>query len=128
MIGFGQCISGDCENGYGTYEYMGKGEGNKYIGEHKDRVEHGLGTYTWGKGPNEGDKYVGEYKDGKRHGVGTYTWASGDKYVGEWKDGDKHGRAFWIVSDGSYDVVFFEEGKPISWKCFDKYGNEKDCE
>jgi len=126
LIGLGQCVSGDCENGYGIYTYD---NGDKYVGEHKDGVEHGLGTYTWGKGSNEGDKYVGEYKDGEKHGVGTYTWKDdGTIYIGEWKDGDKHGRAFWMVSDGSYDVVFFEEGEAISWKCFDKYGNERDCE
>mgnify|MGYP006441038955 CR=1 FL=1 len=30
LIGFGQCISGDCENGYGTSSY---GNGDKYVGE-----------------------------------------------------------------------------------------------
>ena len=63
LIGIGQCISGDCNNGYGTY--------------------------TW---QNPWEQYVGEYKDGKMHGQGTYTWASGSKYVGEWKDDKKHGQ------------------------------------
>ena len=54
----GECIKGDCNNGYGTY--------------------------IWA---NE-DKYVGEYKDGKEHGQGTKTFANGEKHVGEWKDGE----------------------------------------
>ena len=30
MIGFGQCLDGDCVNGYGTYIYF---EGDKYVGD-----------------------------------------------------------------------------------------------
>ena len=66
----GQCIKGDCTNGYGTYTH-----------------------------PN-GDKYVGEFKDGIAHGQGTATWASGDKYIGGWKDGEYHGQGTLILPDG----------------------------
>ena len=41
IIGFGQCISGDCENGYGTYIYSGEWEGQKYVGEWKYGKLHG---------------------------------------------------------------------------------------
>ena len=58
LIGFGQCIKGDCENGYGTYTY------------------------------ENGDKYVGEWKDNKTHGQGTGTLADGTVLEGVWKDGD----------------------------------------
>ena len=69
------CISGDCENGQGTY--------------------------TWGKGEWEGDKYVGEYKDGKWHGQGTYTYADGENYVGEYKDGEKEGQGTFTFASGT---------------------------
>ena len=59
LIGFGQCIKGDCENGYGTYLY----EGDKYVGEWKDGKKHGEGTYTTANG----HKYVGEFKDDKQN-------------------------------------------------------------
>ena len=36
-----------------------------------------------------GNKYVGEWKDGIMHGHGTFTYSNGDKYVGEWKYGKK---------------------------------------
>ena len=62
MIGFGQCISGDCVNGFGAYKYSGKHKGVKYVGEWKNDKRHGQGTYTVEKGSNKGDKYVGEYK------------------------------------------------------------------
>ena len=86
FIGFGQCISGDCENGQGTY------------------------TYSYG------DKYVGEWKDGKKHGQGTYTYSNGDKYVGEWKDGKKHGQGSDIKSinnayvPGLKDIGYYDNG------------------
>ena len=32
LIGFGQCVSGDCENGYGIYTWD---NGEKYVGEWK---------------------------------------------------------------------------------------------
>ncbi|MBT6809292.1 MAG: molecular chaperone Tir, partial [Flavobacteriales bacterium] len=62
------------------------------------------------------------------NGYRTYTYDNGDKYVGELVNGNFHGQGILTYSDGSYDVVFFEEGEAISWKCFDKYGNERDCE
>ena len=75
LIGFGQCISGDCVNGYGTYTYA---NGDKYVGEYKDDKRNGQGTYTYANG----DKYVGEYKDNMMHGQGTYTTADGTVYKG----------------------------------------------
>ena len=82
IIGFGQCISGDCFNGKGTYIYY---DGTKYVGEWKDDMRNGQGTYT----NYVGDKYVGQWKDNKKNGQGTLTYANGDKYVGQWKDGNK---------------------------------------
>jgi len=107
MIGFGQCISGDCLNGYGKYistdDIIYKGEwrdgmchglgtmsfpdGSKYVGGWKVNEKHGLGTYTFGSGHIAGDKYVGEFKDGKKHGLGTYTYADGTFIVGAWEEG-----------------------------------------
>ena len=57
FIGFGQCISGDCDNGYGTY--------------------------TW----PSGSKYVGQWKDNMFHGQVTYTFANGTIQKGQWIDG-----------------------------------------
>ena len=42
-----ECIEGDCNNGYGIYTYA---NGDKYVGEHKDSVPHGQGTFTWADG------------------------------------------------------------------------------
>ena len=56
------------------------------MGEWKDGVYHGHGTYIYGIGKLKGEKYEGEWKNGKRTGQGTYTWSNGDKYIGEYKD------------------------------------------
>ena len=77
------CISGDCNNGQGTYIYK---NGNKYVGEWKGDNMHGQGTYTW---PN-GDKYVGVWKDGRETG-GWYYWADGGK---KWSYTDSAGN--WV--------------------------------
>ena len=73
------CISGDCENGQGTFSYS---VGDKYVGEWKNGLLHGQGTYT----SADGDKYVGEWKDGLMHGQGTLTYADGTSQKGLWQN------------------------------------------
>ena len=46
-VGFAECIKGDCNNGYGTYTYA---DGEKYVGEWKDGVQHGQGTFIFANG------------------------------------------------------------------------------
>ena len=52
-----KCVSGDCMNGEGVYEF------------------------------SNGDKYEGAFKDGKPNGKGTYTFSDGVKWSGEWNKG-----------------------------------------
>lgn len=45
-----------------------------------------------GKGKAEGtDQYIGEFKDGLPHGKGTYRWKNGDFYEGNWVNGQREG-------------------------------------
>ena len=120
MIGFGQCISGDCENGWGTR--VSDVSKTKYTGSWKNGEKHGKGTYTRGENKYvgtfkynmydgngtmtfaSGSKYIGEWKDDEMHGQGTYFWYYGDKYVGEWKGGTKNGKGIYFWDDGTeYD-------------------------
>ena len=81
--------------------------GEKYVGEFKEGVRHGQGTFTW----SDGRKYVGEYKDGIPNGQGTYTSSNGDKYEGEWKD-EKPWNGTYYDKDGNIKGKFVN-GKEI---------------
>jgi hypothetical protein len=60
QVGNTGCISGDCENGTGTFLF------------------------------EIGHKYIGEWKNSKFHGTGTYYLENGDIYhKGQWKDHQK---------------------------------------
>ena len=108
LIGFGQCISGDCENGYGAYIYD---NGDKYVGEFKKEVRNGQGVFIWGKGKWEGNKYVGEWQNDKMHGQGTLNYANGDKYVGGFKDGTFHGEGTYTEANGTVTKGLWENGE-----------------
>ena len=129
-VGFAECIEGDCINGYGTYttdgsKYVGEFKdglphgqgtfigvnGNKYVGEHKNGKMNGQGTFTWASGKFAGNKYAGEFKDNERHGQGTYTYANGEKYVGEWKDGEPNGQGTHTFTNGDKYVGEYKDGK-----------------
>ncbi len=80
-------------NCWGAY----KSSGASYVGEFKDGLYHGLGTYI------QGDlKYVGEFKGGNRHGQGTQNNGQYYKYVGEQKDGRFDGQGTLTDYRGTY--------------------------
>jgi len=93
------CISGDCENGQGTY--ISQNGATKYVGEWKDGKQHGQGTY----GSFLEGEYVGEWKDGKKDGQGTYTYFDGDKYVGQWKDDLMHGQGTYTWGESPLNFI-----------------------
>ena len=67
----GQCISGDCTNGYGTFKYQGEFEGDSYVGEWESNLRHGRGTYTW----LNGDKFEGICEYGKLTDEGKISYS-----------------------------------------------------
>ena len=116
-----KCISGNCENGFGTADF---GDYKKYVGEWKDGEPNGKGTLY-----NGITKYVGEFKDGNRNGKGTLTLAKGGyvmfkykdeelkeikdtlivfKHEGLWKDDNKNGQGIQTHLDGSQYVGGFK--------------------
>ncbi|MCX7965993.1 MAG: hypothetical protein N2596_05155 [Syntrophorhabdaceae bacterium] len=102
-----ECISGDCQNGKGTFLIS---PNSKYIGYFKNGKYHGHGTCYF---PN-GAKYVGQWKEGKMHGKGVYTLSTKSKYVGEFKDGFFHGNGTLYSEDGK--VVFkgiWDRDRPV---------------
>lgn len=80
QMAFAQCISGDCNNGKGTYVY---GDDTKYIGSFKDGKAHGEGICYY----SSGDKYVGEWANHAFNGQGTLTKKDGNIFKGIWQRG-----------------------------------------
>ncbi|NJK84089.1 MAG: hypothetical protein HC912_10110 [Saprospiraceae bacterium] len=75
-----QCISGDCQNGEGTYLLP---SGAKYFGTFKNGEIHGFGTCKY----PDGSKYEGEWENRLYEGYGTKMYADGTVRQGFWKKG-----------------------------------------
>jgi hypothetical protein len=73
------CVSGDCQNGTGTYAFS---EGHRYVGAFRNGTFNGQGNYTF----VTGDRYVGQFQNNKFHGQGKYTFVSGRVQDGLWAD------------------------------------------
>ena len=82
---FAQCISGDCNNGYGTYVYK------------------------------DGTKYIGNFKEGRAHGQGACYYVSGDKdrYIGEWANHNYNGKGVLVYKSGKMERGVWQRGKLI---------------
>lgn len=89
-----KCISGNCNDGYGTYVYK---SGNKYIGNYRNGLMSGRGAFYW----MDGNKYEGQWARDYANGQGTYTYANGDSYVGQWKNDLKSGQGTFYWMDGA---------------------------
>ena len=77
---FAQCISGNCINGTGTYNYP---SGAKYIGEFKNGKMNGWGMCTY----SNGSMYKGEWLNGYPHGEGKKVLANKKEWSGKWVKG-----------------------------------------
>ena len=81
--------------------------GAKYVGEFKNYIPHGYGTFVW----ENGDKYYGEWKNGQSDGNGTKIWNNGRKYLGKFKEDKLHGRGTLFYPDGKKYEGEFLNGK-----------------
>ena len=87
------------EDGYtgkGTHTFVVDDKPRIYVGEWKDGMRHGQGTWT-----DTGHKYVGEFKYDKFHGQGTSTYSDGYKYEGGFNYGKFHGQGTYTNSNGT---------------------------
>ncbi|MCX6180423.1 MAG: tetratricopeptide repeat protein [Bacteroidetes bacterium] len=81
---FGQCLSGDCENGEGEIRY----DDGRYTGQFKKGVKSGKGTYYY----ENGDVYSGTFKNDVKQGKGTYTFFDGEKFTGKFVNDEGDGQ------------------------------------
>lgn len=76
------CISGDCENGKGTYVFK---EGSS--------------------------KYIGAFFLGQPHGFGICDYANGNRFIGEWQAGAFFGQGVLNLRDGTIVDGFWRNGE-----------------
>ena len=70
------CLSGDCDNGYGTWLFK------------------------------SGEKYKGYWKNKRRNGKGTNYYVNGAIYEGDWKDDKKNGYGSFFYKPDHLKLVF----------------------
>jgi hypothetical protein len=80
------CINGNCENGIGTYTW--ENGSDKYIGQFKNGLLGGEGTYYW----SNGDTFEGNFTENEMNGIGKMTWADGYSYSGLWMNNRMSGK------------------------------------
>lgn len=93
---FGQCISGDCQNGTGTFVLA---DGSVYVGEFQKGEIHGVGVCRY----QDGSRYQGEWAHRLPHGKGTRYLPNGQKRTGNWK------RGLAIGPDGRFESLSSQE-------------------
>mmetsp|Transcript_25828 Transcript_25828/g.67797 ORF Transcript_25828/g.67797 Transcript_25828/m.67797 type:complete len:432 (-) Transcript_25828:26-1321(-) len=93
----------DERDGWATYTWP---DGDEYIGEWRDRKQHGQGLYRF----SNGECYVGEFKDGTRHGEGTVTFPNGEKYYGKYSRGMPSGEGTYEYANGDRYEGHFSKG------------------
>ena len=96
------CISGNCINGYGTYQFP---SGNKYVGNFKDYKREGEGTFYF----QNGDQFTGTWAN-NTESKGTYTFATGPQYTGTYDGAGKELDGKIIIGSR---VIPFVNGKAI---------------
>ncbi len=100
------CISGDCDNGYGTWVYK---NGDKYTGTWVNKKMHGQGVYHY----SNGDVYKGSFRQDKLSGNGTFISHAGDKYVGRYRNNKMEGEGTYFYQSGKVEEGLFANNRYV---------------
>lgn len=103
-LSLGQCVLGDCINGYGVFK---EGDGVIYSGEWKEGKKTGLGYLQ-----EMEDYYLGEFKENDKYGLGIDYNTGKDFYIGQMMKNQRegYGYLFLVDSDNSYHIGQFSAG------------------
>ena len=116
-----QCISGNCENGIGTFISE---KGTKFIGQFSKGKLNGKGLAYY----ETGEKYIGEFRNNQKYGIGTNysdlepidgTWSE-DRFIGAnrnintgCKSGNcVDGKGMFIYNDNTVYEGEFNDNRP----------------
>ena len=91
----GDCLSGNCLNGYGKYVFHDGG--TSYEGQFVNGRFNGIGILI----RPDGATYKGQFSDNKFNGSGILILNGGARYVGGFKDGFYHGEGNLTLPDGT---------------------------
>ena len=107
-------------------EYHSNGQKKKEE-TYKDGKKDGLWTGWYWHGQKS---YEYNYKDGADEGLQSEWYENGQKkYELTYKNGERDGLSTgWYENGQKMAEVTFKDGKEISSKCWDKDGNEKECD
>ena len=125
------CVKGDCQNGWGKYQY----DNGYYDGFWVDGMKNGYGLYRWN---NTGD-YIGNWVNDQMEGYGVYTADNDDTIKGIFRNGQLNGVGVtktgeeWqqgIFKDGNISTAydFYNTGSDTgcaAGDCQNKYGRYK---
>ncbi len=108
-VAYGQCVKGDCQDGYGIYEY---GNGSVYEGNFVDGLRAGWGCYLY----DSGDVNCGNWIAGDKHYLNHYFWATnGDFFIGNFIKNERQRSGVYVHYNGSADYRHdrFYHSKPF---------------
>ncbi len=120
----GKCVSGDCQNGYGSESYEA---GQTYEGFFNDGKRNGPGVLDYG----DGSTFNGLWENGSKNGLGMYNNGDGNYFLGNHKDDLRDGYGFEqnVLDSGEYEFVpsIWEDGNLLEDTAFISTGNETGC-
>ncbi|MEZ4874141.1 MAG: hypothetical protein R2793_01470 [Flavobacteriaceae bacterium] len=112
------CVDGDCNNGWGKYEYSN----GYYDGFWKNGKKEGYGLYKWtGTG-----KYIGNWSNDNMNGYGVYIAENEDNIVGEYQNGQLNGLGV-TVSGDTWEQGIFVNGNISVHYDFYSTGSDTGC-
>ncbi len=112
------CVQGDCQNGWGKYEY----ENGHYDGFWKNGLKHGYGLYNW----DDIGKYIGSWINDEMSGYGVYIADNNDNIIGHYEKGQLNGLGI-TVSGDTWKQGVYSDGNLVTPHDFFSTGNETGC-
>lgn len=118
------CVSGDCENGGGTYVYPNCAA---YAGGWTGGRRNGAGAHLY----ENGDRYAGGFKDDLRDTSGKsdalYGFTSGDRFTGAFQAGRPAGPGSYVFQDGRIFRGNFDQNGTGTGTLTMKDGGKREC-
>src|SRR5690606_32930249 len=115
------CEKGDCQNGFGKYNY----ENGSYEGFFKNGKKQGMGNYLW----NDSSLYLGHWENDQMNGFGFYSKTNDPNfknYFGYFKNGNFDGKGY-MDKSSSFERGIYQNGTLVTPMNFYTNKVEKGC-